>query len=75
MLLFIPALIFLLLSSCSTMPAPKYDYVVTTPAGTFICDKLEYSPYGAAALDCEHVLLEYKVASIPNPTVVHRIKE
>lgn len=68
-------LLLLLLISCSTAKLVKYDYMVGTQQGTFICDTYQHTAYGAAAKDCEHILMGYTVDLIPNPTTVTIIKE
>ncbi len=67
-------LIFLTLISCASKMI-KYDYIVETPQGSFLCDELVESPYGAAAKNCEHVLQGYVVETIPNPYNYTRVKE
>lgn len=67
-------LILLILTSCASQII-KYDYLVQTPQGSFLCDELIESPYGMAAKNCEHVLLGYFVETIPNPYNYTRVKE
>lgn len=69
------ALLFLLLTGCATVNLTKNDYLVSTAQGTFLCDEYNHGAYGSAAKKCEHVMLGYKVDSIPNPTTVTAIKE
>lgn len=65
----------LIAAGCATQKYDIYDYLVQTPSGTYLCDKLEHGAYGAAALDCEHVMNGTKVDMIPNPYGVTIIKE
>jgi hypothetical protein len=85
-LLFIPALIFLLISSCATKPPQEYDYIVSKYDGEYLCDDLEHGAYGAAALRCVHVNCPEdntcephtdngRVYAIVNPSNVVKIKE
>ena len=67
-------LFFLFLISCSSQMV-KYDYIVDTPQGSFLCDELIESPYGMAAKNCEHVLQGFTVETIPNPYGYTKVKE
>ena len=67
-------LLLFILTSCASKMI-KYDYIVQTPQGSFLCDEMVESPYGAAAKNC----LSYKdlseVETIPNPYSYTRVKE
>lgn len=67
-------LLLFILTSCASKMI-KYDYIVQTPQGSFLCDELVESPYGAAAKNCEHVLQGFVVETIPNPYSYTRVKE
>jgi len=69
------SLFLLLLTSCATGQFIKHDYLVSTRQGTFLCDTYEHTAYGAAAKDCEHILMGYTVDLIPNPIKVTTVKE
>jgi hypothetical protein len=76
MFLFIPALILLVLSSCTTRKGTdfdEFDYLVTTEKGVFRCDRLDEGPYGIVALDCHQKKSIY--SAIINPRNVVVIKQ
>ena len=68
-------LLLVFLASCSSTKIVKYDYVVKTTDGSFLCDEYNHGPYGAAAKNCEHILLDYYVDLIPNPVSVVEVVE
>jgi hypothetical protein len=59
-------LTLLFFTACASQ-IKKYDYLVETPQGSFLCDELIESPYGIAAKNCKHVLKGFVVETIPNP--------
>jgi len=67
-------LILLLFTAC-TSQIIKYDYIVETSQGSFLCDELVESPYGMVAKNCEHVLQGFTVETIPNPYGYTKVKE
>jgi hypothetical protein len=67
-------LILLLFTAC-TSQIIKYDYIVETSQGSFLCDELVESPYGIAAKNCEHILQGFIIETIPNPYGYTKVKE
>lgn len=67
-------ILLLILVSCASQTI-RYDYIVETPQGSFLCDELIESPYGIVAKNCEHVLQGFKVETIPNPYGYTKVKE